>query len=56
MASYKSEWREFIRQANGEDLQFCVVCIEVEHMIEREYYFKVSAESLSNVLYISELL
>ncbi|UCP01985.1 hypothetical protein [Borrelia hermsii] len=56
LASHKSEWREFIRQANGEDLQFCVVCIEVERMIEREYYFKVSAESLSNVLYISELL
>ncbi|UPA09874.1 hypothetical protein bhYOR_001185 (plasmid) [Borrelia nietonii YOR] len=56
LASYKSEWREFIKQANGEDLQFCVVCIEVERMIEREYYFKISAESLSNMLYISDLL
>ncbi|AMR75947.1 hypothetical protein [Borrelia hermsii] len=54
--SYKLEWRELIRKANGRDLKFNVECIEPMSGLSRKYTFKVSVANFRRFLEIFEPL
>ncbi|AHF45617.1 hypothetical protein [Borrelia parkeri] len=52
----KFEWKKLIGTAKGEDLKFCVICIEEESKLEKKYQFRVSAANLIKLIDTLELL